>query len=927
MLRSFTSFMTGSNLMKHHDEILRQNRSAIRYFSVMGIPVSLASIAAQTIVKSAPPTLTQNGSWLSIYFLILLLADRFLIPDDWPHTTKLIYFLQAPVLLVSIFLGTIWDPNHQALTFLMFMVIMPVFVLDYPWRVTAVMAGWNLFFLLLCFTVKDPSTRRGDLIHVLQFFLSSIFVTMIVLKLRFDLISGFERIQYHMEHDTLTATRNRQSLEARIDFYMNKPLFLLVTDLDKLSMLNDFYGREIGDNVLSDYASILQEIFEEDNVYRYGGAEFLCVMPYGKEEACLSKIDECRQKFKAMHRKGIPDSTCSFAYVSGTPHKADVFRNMVQLAELLVHRELLQRMGGTIGCVYNKEALRAGMVESNISTHLRAHETNQLTGLPGMEYFVSHCDELLNTVVFMDLRPVIGYLNVLHLHLFNDAFGYSQGDKLVCDVADRLRESFPNRHIAYLSGGRFAVMCYLNEAEPGIERVNKAFEGYRSNFTVEIKAGFAEYRRGDFVISLLDNAKLAHDSIYSVKDTQCHFYDEKLDEQRQLHQYLLTHLDEAIEKKWIKVYYQPIIRALSGEISNLEALARWDDPQYGFLMPFKFIPLLEDERVIYKLNLYVVRQVIEDFNRIEEAGLPLVPISVNLSRYDFFECDMVTEITRALDRAGRPHSLLKIEITESAFIENTSLLKNEIERFHANGLQVWMDDFGSEYSTLNILNELNFDLIKIDMQFMKNFSESGRNAIIIYDVIGMSKHLGIETLVEGVETQEHYEALRRLGSEKLQGYHFARPIPLEAVLDAIQKGDLHSPETSDRMLYYTQLGQINLHSPLSDTSADGFIMAQNIPAAIVELRDDKCLLVRDNKSLYEKRHVLFPGFSDKTEVSLSDLPECYVSALMQAKDSDSEDWLFNHGAISDSQSVSIHSKKIASGNKDCVAVLIVILPG
>ena len=913
----------GDDLMTLRDEIARQNRMAIRYFAAAGIPVSIASIAAQAFSQGYLQ-LMQNGCWMLVYFLLLALASAYVIPENCRHSTLLVYVLQAPVMIIAILLGTVWDPNHQALTYLMFMVVMPVFVLDRPTRVIGVMTGWNLVFLFLCMTVKDPSTRRGDFLHVLEFFLSSITVTLVVLKLRFDVLRGHERARYHMEHDVLTGARNRQSLEARIDGYLQKPLLILMGDLDQMSLLNDFYGREFGDNVLLSFSSALQELFGKDDVYRYGGDEMLCVIPGGSGEDCLPRLTACREKMALSHEGHQPHITCSFSYVTGCPKDAETFRKMVQLAEIQVHKARKLSGDNTIGSVYDEGALRSGIVEANISTHLHAYETNKLTGLPGADYFISRCEELLDTVALMEARPVIGFINLLRFQAYNDALGYTQGDELAHTMVRFLREAFPSRHIAYISSGRFGVMCYLEEAEPGILKINNALRDYSPNFSVSIKAGFAEYQRGDSVLSLLDRAKLAHDSIYREPGRSFRLYDKKLDEERRFRQYIVSHIDEAIEKGWIQVCYQPIIRAITGEICNMEALSRWDDPQYGYLLPWRFIGALEDERLIYKLNLHVVNQVLRDFKRVEREGLALVPVSVNLSRRDFSECDMVERITAFTDASGFPRSLLKIEITESAFMENPELLKREVDRFRANGFEVWMDDFGSEYSTLNLLNELNFDLIKIDMQFMKNFSGSQRNSIIVDDIVGMCKRLGITTLVEGVETKAHYEALRRLGSEKLQGFYFARPMPLEEILNDVRSGERLKLEQGSMADYHARLGHINLHTPLSSNT--GFGLAQNLPAGIVELRGDSCTLVRGNEALYsiEEEQKIFPVIENKP-VPLSSMPEPIARAIVSA--ASTAEWTYTHGNIRSERNVSLYVHRVTESPDGAIALLLVVLPG
>jgi EAL domain-containing protein (putative c-di-GMP-specific phosphodiesterase class I) len=150
---------------------------------------------------------------------------------------------------------------------------------------------------------------------------------------------------------------------------------------------------------------------------------------------------------------------------------------------------------------------------------------------------------------------------------------------------------------------------------------------------------------------------------------------------------------------------------------------------------------------------------------------------------------MVQAISDLVDASGFPRSMIRIEITESAFMKNQEFLKREVARFRESGFQVWMDDFGSEYSTLNLLQDLDVDLIKLDMQFMRSSSDSGKNLIIVSSIIDMAKQMGVATLVEGVESEEHLGILRAMGSDKLQGFLFGRPIPLDNIIDLTNDGN------------------------------------------------------------------------------------------------------------------------------------------
>lgn len=774
-------FLKGDEFLADKTEVARQNRLAVRYFAVAGIPVAIANIAAQAIIEGAPQ-LSLQSYWLILYYAVLFLLDRFVIPMNYRHSTRLVYVCEAPVLLVSIFLGTIWDPTHQAITFLMFIVTLPVFILDRPGRLMGVMLGWSLLFLALCYAVKDPSLHQSDTIHVVEFYFSSVAIVFVVLKLRLEVMQSLERTRYHLEHDVITDTQNQRGLAAHSSSYIGKQLFVTMGDIDHFSLLNDFYGHEIGDGLLLSFANTLKKMFGVLHTYRYGGDEMLCIVTEGDNilSKGLERVAECQKAMGKLRTESMYSNiTCSFGYVVGTPETDRDLYQMIQLANIYAHQAKRQGEGKVIGGQFDEQALHDGIVESSIATHARAYEINQLTGMPSMAYFIERSSELLQHVADLERKPVVGFFNLVHFHDFNDKFGYAQGDELIRYTADMLREVLPKRHVTYISGSQFGVLCYLDEVEPTMDGLTERLRAYKTDHEVQVKAGFVEYNEGDTVISLLDKARLAHDSIVELRDVSYRMYDPRLDEEVRFRQHLITHLDDAIANDWIKVYYQPIVHASSGEICNLEALSRWDDPTYGFLPPGKFISVLESERLIYKLTLCVVRRVLQDFRQLEKKGVPLVPVSVNLSRNDFFECDIVHEICSLVDESGYPRRMLSIEITESAFAEDQGRLKTEIDRLRSLGFPVWMDDFGSEYSTLNILEDLNFDLIKVDMQFMRNFTGTGRNAIILGDIIGMCRRLGVTTLVEGVETQEQYDLLRQLGTDKLQGYLFSRPSTLK----------------------------------------------------------------------------------------------------------------------------------------------------
>ncbi|MGN0364235.1 MAG: EAL domain-containing protein, partial [Bilifractor sp.] len=239
-------------------------------------------------------------------------------------------------------------------------------------------------------------------------------------------------------------------------------------------------------------------------------------------------------------------------------------------------------------------------------------------------------------------------------------------------------------------------------------------------------------------------------------------------------QYIVSHLDEALEKGWISPYFQPIIRTVTNTFSGVEALARWKDPQYGTLMPGTFVPILEKTGLIYRVDCFILEKAAMLQRSRLDAGLGVGPISVNLSRQDFEMIDMAAYARRVLDQYHIRHDLIPLELTESLLVMDKEKMTSIVRELRSDGFSIWMDDFGSGYSSLSFLNDYTLDLIKLDMGFLKSFTNTSRE--IMKSSVHMAKNLGIRTLAEGVETEEHVRFLKEIGCDMMQGYYYSKPL-------------------------------------------------------------------------------------------------------------------------------------------------------
>ena len=241
-----------------------------------------------------------------------------------------------------------------------------------------------------------------------------------------------------------------------------------------------------------------------------------------------------------------------------------------------------------------------------------------------------------------------------------------------------------------------------------------------------------------------------------------------------------------------------------------------------------------------------------------DAGFNVIPHSINLSRSDFDACDIVEEIRKRVDASGVDRNKITIEITESVLGNDLVFMKEQVERFRKLGFPVWMDDFGSGYSSMDVLQSIQFDLIKFDMSFMKKYDEGGNAKVILTELMRMATSLGVDTVCEGVETASQVRFLQEIGCSKLQGYYYSKPISLQTFLEMDQKNALIENENPKESDYYESIGRVNLFDLGVIASGDDNAIQRSfntVPIAVLEINGDKARYLRSNRSyqLFAKR--------------------------------------------------------------------------
>lgn len=422
--------------------------------------------------------------------------------------------------------------------------------------------------------------------------------------------------------------------------------------------------------------------------------------------------------------------------------------------------------------------------------------TDSLTNLPNVNYVNKHGEEKLEQIRSTDGTPVVLYVDIDSMQSYNRKYGIEKGDELLSLVADVLSASFPHGLVARESSDYFAVIDkYYGQEDLAerLENINSKIKNRAFGTTTGINAGIYICADSVTMTEAVDHAIRANKLVGEDLNKFYRFYTAEDDTLYNSQRYIIEHFQKAKENGWIKVFYQCFLRVETGNGMGFEALARWIDPKKGLINPNDFIPALEKYHLMHELDLYIFETVCKEIKVRYEVGLPMLPVSVNFSRQDFDYIDVVDEINRIYDeydisQYGIDKSYFFIEITEQGMATATDEFYEQLGKIRKNGYKLWVDDFGSGYSSLNVFSNFDIDLIKFDMDLLRNLdAHNGTNRVLIKAMIEAAHKLGIHTLCEGLETEEQRQFLLNSGCELAQGYLYHKPEGLDSILERLNK--------------------------------------------------------------------------------------------------------------------------------------------
>ena len=416
---------------------------------------------------------------------------------------------------------------------------------------------------------------------------------------------------------------------------------------------------------------------------------------------------------------------------------------------------------------------------------IRSTEKDALTGLYSREYFFSYAEELDRHHRKTPMDAIL--VNINHFHIINERYGKEYGNMVLRRVADNIRLMLRKTGgiACRLEADTFLIYC--RHSQYYTELMDRASEDLKKDVNasgnrLRLRMGvYSEVDKDLDIERRFDRAKMAADLGRNTYEQTISFYDSKLHESHLYSEHLLEDFQTALAQRQFLVYYQPKfdIRADVPVLASAEALIRWKHPRLGMISPGVFIPLLEDNGLIQQLDHYVWREAAAQVCRWKDKFGVTVPVSVNVSRIDMYDPDLISIFRNIIEENRLSTTEYHLEITESAYTDDSTHIIDTVKQLRRLGFRIEMDDFGSGYSSLNMLSTLPIDALKLDMKFIRTAFTGRKDTRMIELIIDIAEYLKVPVIAEGVETEEQMSTLKNLGCDYVQGYYFSRPVPPE----------------------------------------------------------------------------------------------------------------------------------------------------
>ncbi|MCQ2572513.1 MAG: EAL domain-containing protein [Treponema sp.] len=512
----------------------------------------------------------------------------------------------------------------------------------------------------------------------------------------------------------------------------------------------------------------------------------------------------------------------------------------------------------------------------------RLQELDKETGIFNREAFCRRTEEMIRSNP--EKSFVLVRWDIDRFKIYNDTFGVHAGDALLRAIG----KSYIDRNFQSVTYGHWVsdhfVMCMEERLFSSVavhKYISEQISLYRSDFEFIVRMGVYRITDPNLSVALMcDRALMAMKSIKNDFERRVAFYDESMRGQMMEEQELITDMEPAIQNEDFQIFFQPQYNYASGKMSGAEALVRWFHPTKGVISPAKFIPVFEQNGFICRLDEYIWEHVCMALKKWKDQGYELIPVSVNISRRDIYNPNLVQYLINLVNRYELDPFYLRLEITESAYMEEPAQLIKVVERMKEAGFTIEMDDFGSGYSSLNTLKDVPVDILKLDLKFLSSEGTNKRGGSILTSIVRMANWLNLPIIAEGIENVEQAEFLKTIGCYTMQGFLFSRPIPEDEFLKLMEAADLEMIENED-----TPEDLANAVDFLNLSTQNALLFNSFVGgAAIIERDKDEIDAIRINDKFFDTVCISREQYQNTPHQCLGYYAEKYADQFKQMLD-------------------------------------------
>ena len=421
---------------------------------------------------------------------------------------------------------------------------------------------------------------------------------------------------------------------------------------------------------------------------------------------------------------------------------------------------------------------------------ISAAEHDKLTMLYNRNFFFEYASRIHLYHPKWRMDAVV--MDIEQFHTLNELNGREFGDNVLRIIGNEIRAFLAETEglASRIEADRFDIFCKAqDDYQALLDRFQRKVDGVAENVSIRLRMGVMPWQEDVEPILLFDRARTACSMVRGEYKARLMIYSEDMRLRELLNQRLLNDLRQAVQEKQFVLFYQPKynIQCDPPRLSSAEALIRWKHPELGMVFPGDFIPLFESNGLISIVDNYVWAEAARQIAAWRDKFGMIMPVSVNLSRADVFDPNLVQNLTALIEKNGLNYKDLKLEVTESAYTDSASQLLSVVSRLREIGFEIEMDDFGSGYSSLNMISAMPLDVLKMDMKFIKNIEHNAKDFRLVELVMDIAKYLKVPVVAEGVETENQMQLLREADCDLVQGYYFSRPLPPEKFEKLIER--------------------------------------------------------------------------------------------------------------------------------------------